>query len=101
MAKLSSINREIKRKKIVKKYFKKRLYLKNIINNSLISKREKYKARLKLQLLPRNSSPVRIRNRCKLTGRSRGFFRKFGLSRIKIREFAMRGEIPGLIKASW
>lgn len=101
MSKLSSINREIKRKKIVKKYFKKRLYLKKIICNSLSSKREKYKARLKLQLLPRNSSPVRIRNRCELTGRSRGFFRKFGLSRIKVREFAMRGEIPGLTKASW
>ncbi|WP_339045067.1 30S ribosomal protein S14 [Candidatus Zinderia endosymbiont of Aphrophora alni] len=101
MSKLSLINREIKRKKLVKKYFKKRLYFKKIISDPFKSQREKYKARLKLQLLPRNSSPNRLRNRCVLTGRSRGFFRKFGLSRIKIREIAMRGEIPGLIKASW
>lgn len=101
MAKLAIINREKKRANLVKKFSKKRTELKITINDQAKSKIKRYEARLALQKLPRNSSPTRQRNRCTLTGRSRGVFRKFGLGRIKIREIAMRGEIPGLIKASW
>tara|TARA_S200000501_G_C20554575_1_gene625997 strand:+ start:440 stop:745 length:306 start_codon:yes stop_codon:yes gene_type:complete len=101
MAKLSLINREFKRATLVKKYAEKRLNLKKIINDLSKSEEERYEARLKLQALPRNSAPSRQRNRCTLTGRPRGTFRKFGLGRSKLREIAMRGEIPGLIKASW
>jgi small subunit ribosomal protein S14 len=75
--------------------------LKATIENSKASEEVRAQARLKLQALPRNSSPVRLRNRCALTGRPRGTFKKFGLGRIKLREFAMRGEIPGIVKASW
>lgn len=101
MAKLALINREIKRKALVKKYSAKRQELQAIINDSKISLEDRYAARLKLQSLPRNASPSRMRNRCALTGRPRGVFRKFGLGRNKLREIAMRGEIPGVVKASW
>ena len=101
MAKLSLIERENKRAKTVEKYAAKRAELKAIIADHSRSDEERYEARLKLQALPRNASPIRQRNRCSLTGRPRGTFRKFGLARGKIREIAFRGEIPGLTKASW
>lgn len=101
MAKLALINREQKRRDLVAKYAKKREALFAIINDQSASDEERFAARLKLQQLPRNSSPVRLRSRCALTGRPRGVYRKFGLGRIKLREVAMRGEVPGLIKASW
>ena len=101
MAKLSLINRDQKRRALVKKYAKKREELVAIVNNTKASEEVRYAARLKLQQLPRNANPTRLRSRCALTGRPRGFFRKFGLGRSKLREFAMRGEIPGIVKASW
>lgn len=101
MAKLALINREQKRRSTVKKFAAKREELLAIVNNQKIAPEERYEVRLKLQKLPRNASPVRLRNRCKLTGRPRGVFRKFGLARNKVRDIAMRGEIPGVIKASW
>jgi len=101
MAKLALINREDKRRRTVKKFAAKRHALKTIINDVNLSDSERMEARLKLQSLPRNSSESRLRNRCQLTGRPRGVFRKFGLCRNKIREFAMKGEIPGVVKASW
>lgn len=101
MAKLSLINREEKRRKLVAQYAKKREALMAIINDAGLSEGERYEARLKLQQLPRNAAPVRLRNRCQLTGRPRGVFRKFGLCRMKIRELAFKGEIPGVVKASW
>lgn len=101
MAKTSVINRDLKRRETVKKYAAKRAELQAIIANVKLSEEEHYAARQKLQALPRDSSPVRLRNRCALTGRPRGVFSKFGLGRTKLREFAMRGEIPGVIKASW
>ncbi len=101
MAKKSVINRELKRRDSVKKFAAKRAALQAIIANVKLSDEDRYAARQKLQALPRDSSPVRLRNRCALTGRPRGVFSKFGLGRTKLREFAMRGEIPGVIKASW
>lgn len=101
MAKTALINRDLKRRVTVKKFAAKRAELMAIVNNQKISPEERYEARLKLQKLPRNASPVRLRNRCALTGRPRGVFRKFGLARGKLRDIAMRGEIPGVIKASW
>ena len=101
MAKLSLINRDQKRRALVKKFAKKREELEAILNNPKASEEVRYAARLKIQQLPRNANPTRLRNRCALTGRSRGYFRKFGLSRNKLREFAMRGEVPGIVKASW
>jgi small subunit ribosomal protein S14 len=101
MAKLALINRNDKRRKKVKKYAAKRAELTAIANNPKLAQEDRYEARLKLQRLPRDSSPVRVRNRCALTGRPRGTYRKFGLGRNKLREIAMRGEIPGIIKASW
>nr|WP_216862234.1 30S ribosomal protein S14 [Polynucleobacter sp. AM-26B4] len=95
------IEREKKRTKTVAKYAAKRAELKAIIDDVSKSEEERYEARLKLQQLPRNASPTRQRNRCALTGRPRGTFRKFGLARSKIREIAFRGEIPGVTKASW
>ena len=100
MAKLALINREEKRRKMVAQYAGKRIALESIINDAS-SGQERYDARLKLQSLPRNSSASRLRNRCQLTGRPRGVFRKFGLCRHKIRELAFNGEIPGIVKASW
>ena len=102
MAKLALINREEKRRKTVEKYAAKRAELIAIIEDlKNRSEDERYEARQKLQTLPRNASPVRLRNRCKLTGRPRGVFRKFGLGRGKLRDFVMRGEVPGMTKASW
>lgn len=101
MAKLSLIQREEKREKLVAKFAPKRAELKAIIDNSKKSDEERYAARLELQKLPRNANPTRLRNRCELTGRPRGTFRKFGLARSKIRELAFKGDIPGMIKASW
>ncbi len=101
MAKLSLINRNLKRKKMVEKYANKRAKLINTIHNNSLSIEERIEARTALQLLPRNSCPVRLRNRCELTGRPRGVYSKFGLGRIKLREIAMSGKIPGITKASW
>jgi small subunit ribosomal protein S14 len=101
MAKTSLINRDLKRRETVKKYAAKRAELNAVVNNVKLSDEERYAARVKLQQLPRDSSPVRLRNRCALTGRPRGTYRKFGLGRSKLRDLAMRGEIPGMTKASW
>ncbi|BAK75213.1 ribosomal protein S14 [Pseudogulbenkiania sp. NH8B] len=101
MATLALINREEKRAKLVAKFASKREQLLEIINNQSLSEEERFAARLKLQQLPRNASPVRQRRRCAVTGRPRGVFRKFGLGRNKLREIAMKGEIPGVVKASW
>ena len=101
MAKLSMINREIKRKKLVKKYAVKRNGLKAKIKDCELSEEERRAARDALGKMPRDSSPTRARNRCHLTGRPHGYYRKFGLSRNKLREAAMRGDVPGLVKASW
>ena len=101
MAKLSLINRDEKRRHLVKKYASKRAALVAIINNTKMSDEDRMAARLKVQQLPRNANPTRLRNRCAITGRPRGYFRKFGLGRNKLREFAMRGEVPGIVKASW
>ncbi|MFM8547711.1 MAG: 30S ribosomal protein S14 [Betaproteobacteria bacterium] len=101
MAKLSLINRDLKRQALVKKFAAKRQALEAIINDQSRSEEERFQARLKLQALPRNANPTRLRNRCEVTGRPRGTYRKFGLGRTKLREAAMRGEIPGLVKASW
>lgn len=101
MAKTSMINRDIKRKKMVQKYAAKRAELKAVVANPKSSYEEKMEAQTKLQKLPRDASPVRQRNRCELTGRPRGVYRKFGLGRNKLREATMRGDVPGLRKASW
>ena len=101
MAKLSLINREVKRARMVKKFASKRAEIKAVISNSQTTDENRMAAYLALQQLPRDSSPVRQRNRCQLTGRPRGVFSKFGLGRSKLREYAMRGEIPGIVKASW
>ena len=101
MAKLSLINREEKRTRTVKKFAAKRADLKAVIGNAKTSDEDRMTAYLALQALPRNASPVRQRNRCSLTGRPRGVFSKFGLGRTKLREYAMKGEIPGIVKASW
>jgi small subunit ribosomal protein S14 len=101
MAKLALINREDKRRKMVKKFAAKRAELKAIINDVKRDDAERMDARLKLQSLPRDASESRLRNRCQLTGRPRGVFRKFGLCRNMIRVIAMKGEIPGVVKASW
>lgn len=101
MAKVSMINRELKRQKTAKKYAVKRATLKAIISNPESSDDDRWEAQLKLQSLPRNASPCRQVRRCKLTGRPHGVYRKFGLGRNKLREAAMRGDIPGLVKSSW
>lgn len=101
MAKVSMINREKRRTKLVAKYAGKREKLKAIISDPDSGFEERQDAMFKLQKLPRDSSPVRQRNRCAITGRPRGFYRKFGLARNKLREAAMRGDVPGLRKASW
>ena len=101
MAKLALVNRDDKRRKMVEKYASKRESLLAIINDQGLTEEERFSARLKFQALPRNSSPVRLRNRCSLTGRPRGVYRKFGLGRSKLRDFVMRGEVPGMTKASW
>ncbi|MFM7972505.1 MAG: 30S ribosomal protein S14 [Betaproteobacteria bacterium] len=101
MAKVSLKQRELKREALVAKFAKKYAELQAIANNAKKSDEERYAARLALQKLPRNANPTRLRNRCELTGRPRGTFRKFGLARSKIRELAFKGDIPGVIKASW
>lgn len=101
MAKLALIQRELKREKMVAKYAKKHAELKAIFKDVSKSDEERDAALLALQKLPRNASPVRQRNRCELTGRPRGTFRKFGLARSKIRDLAFKGDIPGVVKASW
>jgi small subunit ribosomal protein S14 len=101
MAKLSLIQREEKREKLVAKYAKKYAELQAVARDAQRSDEERYAARLELQKLPRNANPTRLRNRCGLTGRPRGTFRKFGLARSKIRDLAFKGDIPGVVKASW
>ncbi len=101
MAKQSMIQRELKRAKTVKKYAVKRAALKAVLADANKSDEERYDAQMKLQALPRNASPCRQRNRCRITGRPHGYYRKFGLSRNKLREHAMQGDVPGLVKASW
>jgi small subunit ribosomal protein S14 len=101
MAKNSMKAREVKRAKLVAQYAEKRAALKVIISSVTASDEERWDAVVQLQSLPRDSAPTRQRNRCNITGRPHGFLRKFGMSRIKVREAAMRGEIPGLKKASW
>jgi small subunit ribosomal protein S14 len=101
MAKQAMINREIKRAKLVKKFAEKRSALKSVIEDQGSSQEEKAVAFVKLQKMPRDSSPVRGRNRCRLTGRPHGYYRKFGLARNELRRLAMEGHVPGLVKASW
>jgi small subunit ribosomal protein S14 len=101
MAKQSMINRELKREKTVAKYAKVRAELKEAIRSSKSTEEERWAAIMKLQSLPRNASPARLRNRCGLTGRPHGYFRKFGLGRNMLRDAVMRGDVPGVVKASW
>ena len=101
MAKTSIIEREKKRVRTVAKYAAKRAELKRVLADPNASDDDKEAARKKFNALPRNASPCRLRNRCRLTGRPHGYYRKFGLSRTKLREAAMRGDIPGLVKSSW
>ena len=101
MARLSIVLREQKRRKTVAKFAGRRKALFEVINDAKASDEDRAEARARIEKLPRNSSPVRLRNRCALTGRPRGYYRKFGLGRNKLREIAMRGEIPGLTKSSW
>jgi small subunit ribosomal protein S14 len=101
MAKLSMLERERKRGHVVKKYASKRTALKAVMKNPNSTYEQRREAVINLQKLPRNASPTRLRNRCSLTGRPHGYYRKFGLGRNKLREAAMRGDIPGLVKASW
>lgn len=101
MAKTSMVNRETKRTRLVKKFAARREALKAIISSTTASYDDKAEAVVRLQKLPRDSSPARQRNRCVLTGRSRGVYSKFGLGRSKLREATMRGDVPGLRKASW
>ena len=101
MAKLSMKNREIKRARVVEQYAKRRAELKETIRNPANSDEQRREAQKRLQALPRDANPIRLRNRCRLTGRPHGFYRKFGLGRNKLREATMRGDVPGLHKASW
>ena len=101
MAKKSSIEKNNSRKNIVKKFNERRKILKKQIMKKDLSMEERFKVQSKLNDLPRDSSNIRVRNRCKITGRTRGVYRKFGLSRIKIRELTMSGSLPGVVKSSW
>jgi small subunit ribosomal protein S14 len=101
MAKTSVVEREKKRDRMQAKFAAKRKKLKAIVNDRSASDDERWEAQVKLQKLPRNASPYRRRRRCSITGRPRGVYRKFGLARTKLREAAMRGDVPGLVKASW
>lgn len=101
MAKISMMNRELKRAKLVEKYAARRAELKAKVLDDSLPGEERLAAMQALQKLPRDSSPVRKHNRCGVTGRPKGYYRRFGLGRNKLREYAMRGEIPGLRKASW
>ena len=101
MAKLALKLRDQKRRRIVEKFKARRAALLELLQDPRVSDEDKEAARLKLQKLPRDASPVRLRNRCALTGRPRGVYRKFGLGRNKLRDLALKGEVPGIIKASW
>lgn len=101
MAKRSVVNREAKRRKLIAKYAARRKALKDVIRNLETEYDEREAAQRKLNALPRNSCPVRVQNRCRLTGRPHAYYRKFGLGRNKLRETAMSGDVPGLVKASW
>ena len=101
MAKKSAVNKNAKRRKMAQQYAPRRARLKAVARDRSLPPEERFQAYLKLAQLPRNGAPVRIRNRCELSGRPRGVYRKFGLGRIKLRELAMRGEVPGVVKASW
>ena len=101
MAKTSSIQRNLKRIKLVKKFLKKRESLKKIINNKKLPLEERFAAQLKLAKIPRNSAKIRIRNRCEITGRPHGVYRKLKISRIALRQLGLQGKIPGMIKSSW
>ena len=101
MAKLALKLRDQKRRRIVEKFKAKRAALHELLQDPRVSDEDKEAARVKLQKLPRDASPVRLRNRCALTGRPRGVYRKFGLGRNKLRDLALKGEVPGIIKASW
>ena len=101
MAKLSSVQKNLNRQKLIEKFSNRRKVLKKKIMDKTISIEERLKLQNKLNDLPRNSANIRFRNRCKLTGRTRGVYRKFGLSRIKIRELSMSGDLPGMVKSSW
>ena len=101
MAKTSSIYRNLKRAKMAEKFKNRRLKFKEIVMDRNLSPEERFQATLKLAELPRNSAKIRFRNRCKVTGRSRGYYRKFGLGRSELRDMASFGEIPGLVKSSW
>ena len=101
MAKKSMIAREVKRIKTVEKYAEKRSVLKKMMSDQSLTSEERYEARIQFQKLPRNASPSRVVRRCQVTGRPHAVYRKFGLSRFKLREAAMRGDIPGLVKSSW
>lgn len=101
MAKACMVNRELRRQRMVKKYAARRAALKHTIKDASLSEAERGAARQKLAKMPRDASAVRLRNRCNMTGRPHGYYRKFGLARNKLREAAMRGDVPGLVKASW
>ena len=101
MAKKSSVEKNNRRRRLVKKYAGKRARLKAIVENRSVAMEERFAAQLKLSQLPRNSAPERVRNRCELTGRARGFYRKVGMSRMALRELANKGLIPGMVKSSW
>ena len=101
MAKLSAINKNNKRIKLSDKFFKKRQVLKKIIMDKKLSLEERFKAQQKLSKLPRNSSKIRVRNRCQITGRPHGVYRKLKISRIALRQLGLQGKIPGLVKSSW
>ena len=101
MAKKSIIERNNKRRRLVKKFASQRARLKGIADDSSLSNEERFSARLKLAELPRNSSPTRVRNRCEVSGRGRGYYRKLKMSRIALRDYASAGLIPGMVKSSW
>jgi small subunit ribosomal protein S14 len=101
MAKVSMIERERKRNEIVKRFAKKRAEIKARVDDRSLSVQARRLAQAQLRKLPRNASPTRLRNRCRMTGRPHGYYRKFGLGRNKLREAAMRGDVPGLVKSSW
>lgn len=101
MAKMSMVNREVKRLRAVRKFADKRKALKNKLRDASLDAEERNQARRALQALPRDASPSRLQRRCRLSGRPHGYYRKFGLARNKLREAAMRGDVPGLVKSSW
>ena len=101
MAKVSMVNREVKRAKLVKKFAARRERLKAVASDMSLDVVARFEANVKLAQLPRNSSPVRVRNRCEVTGRPRAYYRKLKMSRIALRELGSRGQIPGLVKSSW